>query len=491
MARVVVVGAGLGGLAAAARLADLGHGVTVLEQAASVGGTVGTYARDGYRFDTGPTSFTLPAVFHDLFRTTGRPLEREIDLAPVDPSCRYRFADGVEVDLPNASRAGAIRALDEALGPGAGAQWHAILQRGERTWRAVRGPVLDSPPSARDLIRIATSPATLRAVGVGLPLRKAAARHRTDPRLRAMLAHYAADAGADPRRSTFPLLPYVEHTFGTWHVRGGVHRLAEAIRDRAVARGAAVRTGVEVDHVLSSGGRTSGVRLAGDGADVAADVVVADVDASHLYRDLVAPHRRRPRSDHTGGWPSVFTMLLALHGRTPGLPHRTVLFPADLDAEFDSLFGTTRGPVDDPTVYVSAPDDPGMRPDQDSEAWTVHVRAPPHGVDTPGAVDWTPNGIADTYADQVLAVLAARGLEVRDRVAWRVVRTPRDVFADTRWPGGAIGPSVTDARSVLRRPANGSPVPGLFLVGASTRPGAGLPFVAWSAHTVADLVGRA
>ena len=132
-----------------------------------------------------------------------------------------------------------------------------------------------------------------------------------------------------------------------------------------------------------------------------------------------------------------------------------------------------------------------MRPDDDSEAWFVLVNAPRHGRGA-GAVDWTAPGLADSYADRVLAVLADRGLDVRDRLLWREIRTPADLERRTRSPGGAIyGTSSNGARAAFLRPANRSPVPGLFLVGGSAHPGGGLPLVGMSAAIVAELIGPA
>ncbi|WP_324276259.1 hypothetical protein [Blastococcus brunescens] len=128
----------------------------------------------------------------------------------------------------------------------------------------------------------------------------------------------------------------------------------------------------------------------------------------------------------------------------------------------------------DPTVYVSAPDDPELRPDEDSESWFVLVNAPRH--DPVDGVDWDEPGLAARYADEVLAVLARRGLDVRDRVRWCEVRTPADLARDTGSVGGSIyGSSSNGARAAFLRPANASPVPGLFLVGGSAHPGGGLP----------------
>ena len=186
-------------------------------------------------------------------------------------------------------------------------------------------------------------------------------------------------------------------------------------------------------------------------------------------------------------------LLLALRGRTPGpgTPHGAVPGGARYDDEFDAVFGRDARPVTDPTVYVSAPDDPALRPDDDSEAWFVLVNAPRHGSG-PGARRLGRARAGSTYADRVLDVMARRGLDVRDRVLWREVRTPADLERATRCPGGAIyGTSSNGARAAFLRPANASPVPGLFLVGGSAHPGGGLPLVGLSAAIVAGLVGPA
>jgi phytoene desaturase len=495
VARVVVIGAGLGGLAAAARLATLGHQVTVCEQAPDIGGKLGTYSRDGFTFDTGPSLLTLPAVYRDLFVKTGQPIETVLDLVEVDPAARYRFPDGTWLDVPNASRARVVRAFDEAFGAGAGTDWTRFLDRAHRIWQATRGPFLECPlDGLGDLLRYARRVEDLRTIAPWLSLRGLGRRYLRDPRLRMFLDRYATYTGSDPRRAPAALavVPYVEQTFGTWYAPGGLRRLGEAVRDRAVERGATMRTAADVVAVLTDSGRASGVRLA-DGTEIHAEVVVANADATHLYSDLVdrsaaaaALARLRRATPSLSG----FALLLALRGRTSGLAHHTVLFPERYDDEFDAIFGDVSHPVADPTVYVSAPDDPALRPDDSCEAWFVLVNAPRHD---PGAgVDWDATGLRETYADRVLAVMAARGLDVRDRLLWRVVRTPADLERETRSPGGSIyGTSSNGARAAFLRPANRSPVPGLFLVGGSSHPGGGLPLVGMSAAIVSDLVGPA
>jgi phytoene desaturase len=506
VARVVVVGAGLGGLAVAARLAAAGHGVTVLERSGAVGGKAGWFAREGFGFDTGPSLLTLPAVFRHLFLSTGGPLEDHVDLVPVDPACSYRFADGTAVDVPNLSRARLRTSLDGALGDGAGAQWLWVLDRGESIWQATRGPFLTSPLAGpRALARLATRTSDLRTVAPWLTLRRLGDAYLRHPHLRTMLDRYATYTGSDPRRAPAALatIPYVEQAFGSWYVRGGLRRLVEAVHERALQRGAVVRTGAEVVEVQLCAGRASGVRLA-DGGRLAADVVVANADAARVYGHLLPARAgrkvRRARASLARATPSLsgFVLLLALRGRTPGLAHHAVLFPADYDAELDAVFGVGRfrgapRPVADPTVYVSAPDDPATRPDEAHEAWFVLVNAPRHVPRDPGAgVDWDAPGLAESYADRVLAVLARHGYDVRGRVLWRETRTPADLERATASVGGSIyGTSSNGARAAFLRPANASPVPGLFLVGGSAHPGGGLPLVGLSAEIVAGLVGRA
>jgi phytoene desaturase len=490
VARVVVIGAGVGGLAAAARLAAQGHRVQVHERSGTHGGKLGEYRRDGFTFDTGPSLLTLPQVFTDLFAATGGPAD--LDIEPVDPVCGYTFADGTRLDLPH-DPAAVPAALDAALGADAGAAWQALYDRSGRLWDLVGGPVLQSPLRARDLAAFGTRLRDLRLVAPWRTLRGLGEALLPDPRLRTWLDRYATYSGSDPRRtpSVLSVTPYVEQRFGAWWVRGGLRRLGDALLQRCLDLGVAVHLGSEVTEVTTSGGRTSGVRLAG-GVAVAADVVVSDADATALYARLL-PRRLRTAAARAalGRAPasvSGFVLLLAVEGTGPARAAHRVWFPPDYDAEFDALFRRP-APVGDPTVYVHAPADPDLAP-PGCEAWFVLVNAPPHDPDR--GVDWDAPGLRERYADQVLAVLARRGEDVRDRVRWREVRTPADLERATASPGGAIyGTASHGARAALMRPANRSPVRGLYLVGGSAHPGGGLPIVALSAKIVADLVGPA
>jgi phytoene desaturase len=494
MSRVVVVGAGMGGLAVAVRLAATGHQVRVVEQADSVGGKLGTVSASGHTFGTGPSLLTMPHLYRQLFAATGRPLDDVVDLVRLDPACRYRFSDGLELDLPGHAE-DTPDALAAVLGGDAAEQWVAFMTRAERIWEVVHEPFLESPLSAGGLVRRARRISDLRAVAPWASLRSLGAHYLVDPRLRALLDRYATYTGSDPRRAPAALatVPYVEQRWGSWYVRGGLRRLADAVADRARELGAEISTGCAVTQISLTAGRADGVRLA-TGERMDADVVVANTDAANVYGELlpttVASAARRALQRTTPSL-SGFTLLLALDHADRDPVHHRVLFGDDYDDEFDSVFGTRRRrprPAPTPTIYVSAPDDPALRPDDSSASWYVLVNAPRH--DPRRGVDWDAPGLADRYGEHVLSLLAARGLDVRRRVRWSTVRTPADLERSTWSPGGSIyGSSSNGARAAFLRPSNRSPVPGLFLVGGSAHPGGGLPLVELSARIVAELVG--
>lgn len=503
MSRVVVVGAGVGGMSAAVRLAKLGHAVTVLEAADVVGGKLGRFSRDGWTFDTGPHLLTLPAVLRDTFRKSGRPLERELDVVPVEPACHYRFADGSEVDVPGVGVHRVVDAFGDAFGGAAADQWRDFAHRAKEIWEVARGPFLENALTSRDLVRLSFRLGDLRTVAPWRTLRGLGRSYLRDPRLLTFLDRYATYAGSDPRRAPAALatIPHLEQTFGSFYVRGGMYRIAEALQRRMHTRRVELRLGTAVASIATSAGRVNGAVLR-DGSTVPADIVVADADAAQVYGRLLDSQVRAARSARrrlSAATPSLsgFVVLLALRGRTPGLRHHTVLFPRDYDDEFDSVFGTrdrAARPTPDPAVYLSCPGDPASRPDDASEALYVLVNAPRHGdpATDRGCVDWRAPGIAEAYVDRVLAVMAARGVEVRDRIVFREIRTPADLADLTAAPGGAIyGTSSNGARAAFLRASNTSPVPGLFCVGGSAHPGGGLPLVGLSARIVADAIGPA
>jgi phytoene dehydrogenase-like protein len=472
MARIVVIGAGMGGLAAAARLATVGHKVTLCEAGPTHGGMLGRYERDGFRFDTGPTLLTLPAVYRDLMLKTGRTrLEDEVELRPVDPGSAHLLPDGTRVALANASLARVRDALDASLGAGAGAAWGAMLERGRGVWETTRRPLLEEPlpddPSA--LHRDPYVPAR-RGLFARAPrtLAEVARRELRDPRLTALLDEYALRFGLDPEHAPASLtsLPYMEQSFGVWYVTGGLRALADAVLRRCQARGVDLRFGTRVDAVLGED-RVTGVRLA-DGNVLDADLVVDD---------------RAPAS--AAGAPGRFTLLLALRGPRPAdAAHRTVVHAPDRADELTALFGPAPHPCERPTLQLLRPDDATLAPDG-HEAAVVTVTVPPQGP-----VDWTDATRVAAYADAVLAHAAQAAPELADRVLWTHARTPADTEAETGAPGGSVAPpSLAGAGGAFLAPPNAGTPAGLYRVGGGAHPGGGLARVGMSATVVAGLIG--
>lgn len=500
MARIVVIGAGMSGLAAASRLATLGHRVTVCEAGGTYGGMVGRYERDGFAFDTGPGLLTLPAVYRDLALKTGRePLEQLVELVPVDPESRHLLPDGTALVLPNASRGGVSQALDEAFGAGSGERWSEVVNRGRTVWEATRRPLLEEPLPA--------DPAPLFDDPYPAPPRRGLARllpapRRTladvaerelggDPGLTALLHEHALRFGLDPRTAPAgaTVLPYMEQSFGVWYVRGGLRALADAVYRRCGQRGVEFRFDRPVAEVLTADGRATGVRGA-DGEVLAADVVVSAMDARTFHISGVAPHdseEQWPRPWHPyDDVPGRLHLLLALRGPRPaGTVHRTVVHAADPAGELVSVFGGGLEIAERPTVQVLRPDDPALRPDERHESVTLTAT-----VSTTG-VDWSDPAVAERCADRMVDAVEAAGIPLRERLLWRVVRTPLDTERETgAYRGSVPRPALAGGHGALLQAPNRI-LPNLYLVGGAAHPGGGLARVGMSACITAGLVGPA
>ncbi|WP_405596631.1 NAD(P)/FAD-dependent oxidoreductase [Streptomyces sp. NBC_01410] len=485
MGRIAVIGAGMGAMAAAARLAVAGHRVTVYERSETYGGAVGRYEREGFVFDTGPGLLHLPAVWRDLFVKTGKePLEQCVGLVQVDPSSRHIFADGAAVSLPNASRAGIVSALDEALGSGAGERWGEFLGRARDAWERTRRPLLEEPLRAdwqalgRDPYPALRQRRLLRARQAST-IAEIGAWELADPRLAALLDACALTYGLDPRHApaSAALLPYMEQTFGSWYVEGGMRELARAVYERCAARKVQFAFGSEVTRVLEKDGRAVGVELAG-GAVAGADHVVAGVDTAGLvgpglWRDKdIKPQK----GTGDGPLPGRFTVLLALRGARPASAvHRTVVHSPAAGAEAAAVFGGRTEAR--PTVTVLRPGDPRTTPDDEHEAVTLTATVTGHG----GAVDWTDAALRERYADALIAAAGAAVPEIRDRVLWQQILTPAET-------GALPAPALAGAGGRYLHPANSTRLPGLYLVGGHAHPGGGLAHAGMSGALVAGLI---
>ena len=305
--RIVVVGGGFGGLASAARLAKLGHEVTLLERSATLGGALSPVTEDGFTWDAGPSYTLLPAVVRDLFRKSGRPLEREIELVPLDIVREHRFEDGSSVRVP-VGRAPQLAAFDE-LGPGLGQQWVDHVASYADTWDVLRRSYLENPwdPSA-------PSPLLDSREMLHKRLRKVF----KDERLRLVAGHPHVAQGHDLRNvpAWMGTTSYVEQRFGVWTVEGGLARLGEVLAGRMATRGVTVLTGTEARDLVVREGRVVAVRTTT--GDVDADAVVCAIDPRLLPTLAAYVERTMPAI------PPV-VVHVGLEGEPPDLPHEVVL----------------------------------------------------------------------------------------------------------------------------------------------------------------------
>ena len=492
--RVIVIGAGLGGMAVAARLAAKGASVDVFETSNEPGGKVRGYQRDGFTFDLGPSLVTLPAVLRELFTSTGAPLDEYLAITPVEPAFKYFFADGTDVTVPGADPTSVASAFGKVLGKQAQDDWLALTSRGGKIWNLTRKPVLQSPiDSYRDLLKLATSAKAIKTIAPWQTLSGAITANIHDKRLKQVATRYATYSGSDPKQAPAALLatPYVEEAFGVWHVSGGVWKLADALYARCQELGVRFHFGSRISEISTRSGLATGISL-GDGTTHKADVIVSNADARVTYdlipNEAIAKREGAKLQKLTQSF-SGFSMSLALRGRTPELAHHNVLFPKNYDDEFKQLFEPNGRPVSEPAIYVCSPDDPSMRPGEDFESWFVLVNAPLHQPEVEGGVNWLEAGLAESYAKTIVEQLASRGLDVRERIIWQEITTPADLQAQTGAPGGSIyGAANHGPKATFLRASNKSPIKNLYLVGGSAHPGGGVPLVLFSAAITANLV---
>jgi len=498
VAKIVVIGAGMGGMACAARLASKGHEVQVLEHNKTWGGKLGYAEHGGHKFDTGPSLLTLPAVYRDLFLKTGAALEDSIEIVDLDTAFRYQFADGTVLKMPGTGIGKCAQAIGDTLGGNSADQWRQFMRRAADMWAVTRKPFLESElHGLKSLLALTWRVNDIRTIAPTKTLRDLANHYLTDPRLITLVDRYATYTGSDPRQAPAALatVPYVEQMFGAYHVAGGLRELGRALYERATSIGVTFEFDCTVTNIATEP-RVSGVTL-DDGRFISADIVVANSDASNVYQYLLSPAAqltaKSARKSLAKATPSLsgFVILRAMSGKTPDLEHHNVFFPENYDDEFNSIFGINKkiSPVAEPTIYICSPSDPKMTPRGD-ESWFMLINAPRH--DPNDGVDWSNLELKNSYTEQILSVLSKRGFESRDRVTWQDTITPADLEKNTLAPGGSIyGTSSNGMRSAFLRPENVTKIPNLYLVGGSSHPGGGLPLVGMSAEIVASRIGRA
>ncbi len=478
----IVVGAGVGGLAAAISLAGAGQRVLVLEAHDSPGGKAGSLRLEGVEVDTGPSVLTLPFVFEQLLAHAGLDPSRELRLRTLNPSFRYLYEDGTALEIHHELPA-TLASVARSLGAPAAAELEQFLRYAAQIWEAAAPAfVFGEAPSVASLLRGGLP--TLSALSRIDALRNMQAaidRRVRSPHLRTLLARYATYNGSDVRHApaTLNCIAHVELALGGFGVEGGMAALVRALFRAACALGVEFRFTAPVERVCVERGRALGV--VSQGAFVPASAVVLNADVAHVARDLLdgrADHGiRAPKQLSMSGYTAIYRAR-----RRARAPH-TVLFPADYGAEFRDLFDRAR-PPEAPTIYACAQEVcHGGRGWPEHEPLFVMVNVPPEPAQGCSTVDWP------ALREQVRQrLVAARLLDDADRMLWE--RTSHDLAL--RFPrsrGSIYGAASNGMGAAFQRPRNAlSSIRGLYLASGSAHPGGGLPLAAQSGRAAAASV---
>ncbi|MFF5160199.1 phytoene desaturase [Streptomyces sp. NPDC000348] len=468
---VVVVGAGLAGLSAALHLLGAGRRVTLVERDASPGGRAGRLDLDGYRIDTGPTVLTMPDLADEPFAAVGDSLRERVELVPLHPAYRARFADGSSLDVHTEADAMAAE-VERFSGPDEAAGYLRLRDWLERLYRAQMRRFIDanfdSPLGllSADLVRLA-------ALGGFGRLDARIGRFLRDERLRRVFSFQALYAGVPPERAlaAYAVIAYMDTVAGVYFPRGGMHALSRAMADAAADAGADLRFGHEVTRLERSGDRITAVVT--DQGRIPCDAVVLTPDLPVAYRLLGRAPRRPVRLRHS---PSAVVLHLGTDRTWPELAHHTLSFGAAWRGTFDELTRTGRL-MSDPSLLITRPTatDPSLAP---PGRHLHYVLAPCPNTDIgPGAAAWT--DLAPRYRDALLRELERRGLAgLGSAVETECVVTPADWHAQGHAAGTPFTAAHTFAQTGPFRPRNlVRGTENAVLAGCGTTPGVGVPTV--------------
>ena len=487
----VVIGAGFGGLASAIRLTAKGYRVEVVDRLECPGGRGSARHQDGHRFDLGPTIVTAPQVFRELWDSVGGDFDQDVDLRPLDPFYEIRWPDGSALAVRQDKAD--MRAEIERFAPNDLAGYDRFLRDAERRYTfGFEGLGRIPMNKLWDLVKVLPTFAWLRA---DRSVYQHAALRVKDERLRMALSFHPLFIGGDPFKVTsmYALVSHLEATYGVHYAMGGAVAIAEAMVDLIRRNGGRVTQGIEVDRVLIEKGRAVGVMTVA-GQRIDASVVVSNADAGHTYTRLLRDHDVKrwtnKRLDRTRWSMGLFLWYFGTKGTRhlwPDVGHHTILNGPRYRGLVEDIF--RNGHLsEDMSLYVHRPTvtDPSAAPDGGD---TFYALSPvPHlGFDNP--IDWST--MAETYRKKVETVIDEQMLPGFARhITTSHVMTPpdfKDRYLSPHGCGFSIEPRIL--QSAWFRPHNVSEeLPGLYLTGAGTHPGAGLPGVVASAEVLSKLV---
>jgi len=491
--RVGVIGAGLGGLTAACTLAARGHRVTLFEKNPWLGGKAAVLEQDGFRFDMGPTIFTVPSVLRRVYSEAGLSLERELELIRLDPQWRCFFEDGAVLDLVEdvEKMAGTIGEVSPHAGDSAGyrklirlsEQLHDISQR-FFFWKSVED--LRDTLDLKGSFNLSTLRDVMR-IRMGRSVAGTIRSHVRDERVAQLLDHFTQYVGSSPYQSPAVLcsIAHMQLDGGVWYPRGGIGAVPAALEKLAVKLGVELRTDCGVRSIEIDDDRVTGVTTE-RGERVPLGSVISNMDSVRTYRELLGGRigaRFERRNRHAPACSGV-VLYLGLDRAYDHLLHHNFVFSADPEQEFDAIYRKGE-PAPDPSCYLAAParTEPEVAP-AGGEALYVLVHTP---YLRPGH-DW--QEMLPRYRRTILDKLARVGgmEDIEDRVVFERTLTPQDIHERYRvWNGAIYGLASHGTMMGAFKPGNRSrEARGLYLAGGAAHPGPGMPMVMMSGWIAAD-----
>lgn len=504
--QVVVIGAGMGGLASASLLAKDGYQVTLLEAQDHVGGRAGNWEKDGFRFDTGPSWYLMPEVFDHFYKLMGTSAAEQLDLHRLDPAYRVYFEPepGVPAEMVDV-RGDRERNLQvfESLEPGGAQAMERYLDSAKETYEIAKKYFLFT--SFQDLRPLLVRE-VLKRVGtlyrlLTRPIWGFASRYVKSHRARQLLGYPAVFLGSSPylAPAMFHLMSYLDLEDGVLYAQGGFHRVMESIKDIAVDHGVDLRLNARVIQIETdssgSAAQVTGVRYIDDSGTeqvVKADLVVSGADLHHTETKLLPPALQTYGESYwqkkTAG-PSAVLLYLGVRGEVPELLHHSLFFTKDWDDNFGRIFSDPPSIPHPASLYVCKPSetDPDVAPEGDTNIFVL-VPMPADPSMGRGGIDGDGDALIEQIADRAIEQIAtwSGAKDLADRIVVRRTVGPADFESHLNaWKGSALGPAHTLAQSALFRAGNVSKkVRGLYYAGSSTIPGIGLPMCIISAEVM-------
>jgi phytoene desaturase len=487
MRKIVIIGSGFGGLSAAIRLQSRGFQVTIVEKNARVGGHAYQLQKQGYTFDMGPSLITAPDVLRSVFTCAGRRMEDYLELIPLDPYYRIYFHDGTFLDYTGDAER--MKAEMAKFSPEDAISYDRFMNHTRKIYDAVITDGLGAMPFMDVKTMVGFVPRALKLHAL-FPTHTFVKRYFSDPRHQFCFSFHPLFIGGNPFRapSVYLMIPYLEKAGGVWFATGGMYSVVQAFEKLFLELGGTIKTNAEVEEILVSNGRATGVRTAD--TTYKADAVVSNADIVHTYRELVAPqHRRRwsdRRIDRLGYSMSAFLLYIGVRKQYPQLLHHTLILSPRYRELVADIFDRKILP-DDFSMYLHVPTrtDPSMAP---PGCESMYVLIPVANLSS--GINWeqTKHG----YARKILAFLEEDfGLEgLQENIEVLEFFTPED-FREQRnsWLGSAWGVEPHLLQTAYFRPHNRSEdIDRLYFVGAGTHPGAGVPGVLLTAEATEKVI---